>query len=260
MTILFTAFILGLMGSLHCVGMCGPIALSLPLRGKTVWLKIWGSTLWSVGRIVTYGFMGALFGAIGSGLKILGYQQAISIAAGVLMIISVFLPTLFKNQNFGSLSFIFNPIRRGMQRLFQEKNNRALFLLGIFNGLLPCGLVYMAIAGAIGTAEFFSSTFYMVLFGLGTLPLLILVSVAGNIVSQTVRKQINRFVPVVVILIGLIFILRGLSLGIPFLSPPEEKLTPYKKAPMEQSQVEKAVESSCCQKDSVGNANQEKMK
>ena len=153
MTILFTAFILGLMGSLHCIGMCGPIALSLPLRGKTVWQKIWGSTLWSIGRIITYSIMGALFGVIGSGLKILGYQQVISIIVGILMILSVFLPALFKNYNFGSLSFIFSPIRRGMQRLFQEKNNRALFLLGIFNGLLPCGLVYMAIAGAIGDSR-----------------------------------------------------------------------------------------------------------
>ncbi len=249
MTILFTAFILGLMGSLHCVGMCGPIALSLPLRGKTILQKIWGSALWSLGRVITYSLIGALFGAIGTGFKMLGYQQIISITIGILMIVSVFLPPLFKNHSFGELKFIFNPVRRGMQRLFQERNNRALFLIGIFNGLLPCGLVYLAVAGAIGTADFLKSILYMALFGLGTFPLLLVISLLGNIVSLTVRKKINRIVPAVVVLIGILFILRGLSLGIPYLSTPKEKLTPYKIVPFEQSQVGNAVENSCCQKD-----------
>src|SRR5665647_3172155 len=134
MTILITAFILGLMGSLHCIGMCGPIALSLPLQGDTIIQKIWGQTIWSLGRIVTYSLMGALFGLIGAGFKMLGYQQIISIAIGVGMILSVILPSLFKKFSFGALPSIFNPVRKGMQRLFREKNNRALFLIGIFNG------------------------------------------------------------------------------------------------------------------------------
>jgi sulfite exporter TauE/SafE len=251
MTILTTAFLLGLMGSLHCVGMCGPIALSLPLRGKTILQKIWGSTLWSLGRIVTYSLMGALFGMIGAGFKFLGYQQIISIAIGVLMILSVLLPTLFKKYTIGKNLAIFNPVRKGMQRLFQEKNNKALFLIGVFNGLLPCGLVYLAIAGAIGTADLSLSVGYMALFGLGTLPLLLMISVLGNIVSQTIRKQINKVVPVVVILIGIIFILRGLSLGIPYLSPPKEKLSPSVQMKVDSVSVRKAVESSCCQKDTV---------
>jgi sulfite exporter TauE/SafE len=251
MTILITAFLLGLMGSLHCVGMCGPIALSLPLRGKSILQKIWGSTLWSLGRIVTYSLMGALFGLIGSGFKFLGYQQVISIAIGVLMILSVILPTLFKKLSIGNNMAIFNPVRKGMQRLFQEKNNKSLFLIGVFNGLLPCGLVYLAIAGAIGTADLSLSVGYMVLFGLGTLPMLLMISVLGNIVSQTIRKQINKVVPVVVVLIGIIFILRGLSLGIPYLSPPKEKLSPTVQMKVDSVNVRKAVESSCCQKDTV---------
>ena len=161
MTILLTAFLLGLMGSLHCVGMCGPIALSLPLRGKTIRQKMWGSMLWSLGRIVTYSIMGALFGLIGAGFKFLGYQQIISIAIGGLMILSIILPSLFKKFNLGNSLNIFKPVRRGMQRLFQEKNNKALFLIGIFNGLLPCGLIYLAIAGAIGTADLTLSVGYL---------------------------------------------------------------------------------------------------
>lgn len=260
MTILLTAFLLGLMGSLHCVGMCGPIALSLPLRGETIVQKIWGSTLWSTGRIVTYSLMGALFGLIGEGFKLLGYQQIISITMGILMILSVLLPALFKKFTFGYLISVFDPIRRGMQRLFQEKNNKALFLIGLFNGLLPCGLVYLAIAGAIGSADLLTAIGYMVLFGLGTLPLLLVISLLGNIVSQAIRKQINRVIPLVVLLIGILFILRGLSLGIPYLSPPERKLSPYKQMRVEQIPVNKAVENACCHEEAKKVDNLEKPK
>ncbi len=246
MTILITAFLLGLMGSLHCVGMCGPIAITLPLRGETIVQKIWGSTLWSTGRILTYSLMGALFGLIGEGFKLLGYQQTISITMGILMILSVFLPALFKKFTFGKLISVFDPIRRGMQQLFHEKNNKALFLIGLFNGLLPCGLVYMAIAGAIGSADFITAIVYMMLFGLGTLPLLLVISLLGNVVNQAIRKQINRVVPVIVLLIGILFILRGLSLGIPYLSPPERKLSPYNQVRVGQVPVNKAVENGCC--------------
>ena len=249
--ILLTAFLLGLMGSLHCVGMCGPIALSLPLRGHTIVQKIGGSILWSLGRIVTYSLMGALFGLIGAGFKLIGYQQAISVTIGILMILSVFLPSFFKRYTSGRLLSIFNPVRKGMQRLFQEKNNRALFLIGIFNGLLPCGLVYMAVAGAIGTADFRMAIAYMALFGLGTLPLLLVISMLGNVISQTMRKKINHAVPVVILLIGIIFILRGLSLGIPYLSPPKEKLSPASHMNMVSAGFDNKAENSCCHPDSL---------
>lgn len=249
MTILLTAFLLGLAGSFHCVGMCGPLALSLPLRGETILLKIWGSILWSMGRIVTYSTMGALFGLIGLGFKMAGYQQVISIAIGVLMILSVVLPSLFKNLRFGKLTALFNPIRKGMQQLFREKNNKALFLIGIFNGLLPCGLVYLAIAGAIGTANSLMAVSYMALFGLGTLPLLLAVSMLGNILSLTLRNRLNKAVPFVVVVIGIIFILRGLTLGIPYLSPPKEKLTPSLHTQTEKMQHTDAVKNACCEQE-----------
>ena len=195
--------------------------------------------------------MGALFGLIGAGFKMLGYQQIISIAIGVGMILSVILPSLFKKFTFGALLSIFDPIRKGMQRLFQEKNNRALFLIGIFNGLLPCGLVYFAIAGAIASADLSLSIGYMALFGLGTLPMLLLISMLGNVISRSLRNQINKVIPVVIVLIGMIFILRGLSLGIPYLSPPKEKLTPTVQMNMGKTSDTKAMQNSCCQKDTL---------
>jgi len=249
--ILYTAFLLGLAGSLHCVGMCGPIALSLPLRSKTISGKIWGSALWSLGRILTYSIMGTLFGLIGSGFKMLGYQQIISILIGAMMILSVFLPSLFKKFTAGSITALFNPIRRGMQHLLKEKNNRALFLIGIFNGLLPCGLVYMSVAGAIATSDFYYSVLFMILFGLGTLPLLLLVSLLGNVISLNIRKKIDKVVPIVIVVLGILFILRGLTLGIPFLSPPAEKLSPKTQMSVQNTPVEKALKNACCQQDTL---------
>jgi len=195
--------------------------------------------------------MGALFGLIGAGFKMLGYQQIISIAIGMGMILSVILPSLFKKFTFGALPSIFNPIRKGMQRFFKEKNNRALFLIGIFNGLLPCGLVYFAITGAIASADLLLAIGYMALFGLGTLPMLLLISLLGNVISQSLRNQINKIIPIVIVLIGMIFILRGLSLGIPYLSPPKERLSPTVQMNMGKSSDTKAIQNSCCQKDTL---------
>lgn len=251
MTILITALLLGLMGSLHCIGMCGPIALSLPLRGNTIVQKIMGSILWSFGRIVTYSLMGALFGLVGAGFKLIGYQQVISVTIGILMIFSAFLPSIFKKYASGGLLSLFSPIRKGMQQLFQEKNNRALFLIGVFNGLLPCGLVYMAVAGAIGMADFRLAIVYMALFGFGTLPMLLIISLLGNVISQTIRKKINQIVPFVVVAIGILFILRGLTLGIPYLSPPKEKLSPTLHMKADTTGVAKSVENSCCHGDTL---------
>jgi sulfite exporter TauE/SafE len=98
MAILFSALVLGLMGSFHCAGMCGPIAIALPLHGNTVPQKIFGGTLYNVGRTITYGIMGAIFGLLGQGIQMIGVQQKISVIMGVVMIISVLFPALFKNQ------------------------------------------------------------------------------------------------------------------------------------------------------------------
>lgn len=251
MTILITALLLGLMGSMHCAGMCGPLALSLPLRGTSILQKCWGGILWSLGRIVTYGLMGALFGMIGAGFRMIGFQQIISVVMGVLMILSIILPSIFKKYTSGAAAHLLNPVRRGMQHLFREKNNKALFLIGIFNGLLPCGLIYLAIAGAIGTSALLPAIGYMVLFGIGTIPMLLGIAIMGNMVSRSFRMQIYKIIPYIVILVGIIFILRGLTLGIPFLSPPKEKLSPSMHMKVDNAGVAKAVENSCCHPDTA---------
>ena len=226
MAILLSALVLGLMGSFHCAGMCGPIAIALPLHGNTVPQKIFGGALYNIGRTITYGVMGAIFGMLGQGVEMIGFQQKISVIMGVLMIVSVLFPALFKNQYSMEKSWfsVVGKLKKSIGKMFTIRSFSSLFFIGLLNGLLPCGLVYMAIAGAIGTGDIILGTLYMILFGLGTIPMMLSISLAGNILSLTVRNKINKFIPVLVVIVGIFFILRGLSLGIPYLSPPKEKI------------------------------------
>lgn len=252
MTILLSALILGLMGSFHCAGMCGPIAVALPLHGNTVLQKIFGGTLYNLGRTLTYGIMGALFGMLGQGIHLLGFQQKVSIVMGVLMIISVLFPALFRNRFSLEKSWFsaVGKLKRSIGKLFTVRSFSSLFFIGLLNGLLPCGLVYIAIAGAIGTGSAVQGTLYMILFGLGTIPMLLTISVAGNMMGLALRNRINKLIPVLVVVVGLLFILRGLSLGIPYLSPEKQKIEQKFEKSLEKSTSGLIQESkgACCTK------------
>jgi hypothetical protein len=243
MSLLISAFILGLMGSFHCAGMCGPIAIALPLHGNSVGGKIFGGSLYNLGRTITYGIMGALFGLLGQGVAMIGFQQKISVIMGSLMIISVLFPALFRNQYSMNKSWfsLVGRLKSTIGQMFSIRSYPSLFFIGMLNGLLPCGLVYMAIAGAIGTGSVTMGTFYMFLFGLGTIPMLLGISLAGNLVSVAVRKHINSLIPIMVVLVGIFFILRGLSLGIPYLSPPKEKIEKKFQKSLEKEQAAKTM-------------------
>ncbi len=215
--ILLTAFLTGLLGSFHCAGMCGPIALATPVVGDTFAQRAFGKLLYNIGRIVTYAVLGTVLGAFGSGLKLAGLQQSISIAAGALIILGVFVQSGWLKSLMG------NPFRlfkgNTISRLFQSRTYVSLFTIGLINGLLPCGFVYIALVGAVATQQVSQGALFMVFFGLGTLPMMFGVSMVGQFLSQTVRSNINKMTPVLAVLIGCLFILRGLNLGIPYVSP-----------------------------------------
>ena len=250
MAILFSALVLGLLGSFHCAGMCGPIAIALPLHGNTIPQKIFGGALYNIGRTITYGIMGAVFGAIGQGLQLIGFQQKISVVMGALMIISVLFPALFRNQYSMDKSWIsvVGKLKKQIGKMFSIRSFQSLFFIGMLNGLLPCGLVYMAIAGAIGTGGIVQGSLYMILFGLGTIPMLLAISLAGNVLSMTIRNRINKLIPVLVVIVGILFVLRGLSLGIPYLSPPKQKIEQKFEKSLEQNTTQIIMESKvdCC--------------
>ena len=171
---------------------------------------------------------------------------------GSLMIISVLLPILFKNRIHLNMEFFTVPLRRGIQQLFRERSYKGLFLIGLGNGLLPCGLVYLAIAGAIGAGSVSLGIAFMVCFGLGTLPMMLLISWIGNVFTLAIRNKMNKLIPYIIVIIGIIFILRGLTLGIPYLSPPKEKLTPVSHMSTSPVKATDALKHPCCQPNSAG--------
>ncbi len=239
---IYTGLTIGLIGSLHCIGMCGPIAVALPLGQRSLFDRTIGGLIYNLGRTLTYGVMGFLFGLLGKGIEMAGFQQWASILLGVVMILSVFFPFLFKDQ-FGNAGFgngISGKIVSRLRVLFGNHSKRNLLVIGLLNGLLPCGLVYVAIAGAINTNDVLAGILFMVAFGLGTIPLLLAVSLLGNMVGAKLKNKLNKIIPVFIVILGIIFILRGMSLGIPYISPKSQKLTPVK---------EVQVKGACCSDD-----------
>ena len=224
---LYSALILGLLGSFHCIGMCGPIAFVLPLNRESNFKKVIQIALYHFGRLSSYSFIGLIFGLLGKGLFLMGFQQRISILVGVLMIAMILIPAKVLNKyNFSKpLYSIVGNVRSKQGKLLKKKSNKALFTIGILNGFLPCGLVYMALVGSIATSNASLGALYMFLFGLGTIPLMTVAVYLGNILSISVRNKIQKAIPVFIVMIGILFILRGMGLGIPYISPSDAALT-----------------------------------
>lgn len=223
---IFTGFVIGLLGSLHCIGMCGPIALALPTGpGKS--LRFYsGRLLYNFGRVITYSLFGLIFGLIGKNLAVVGLQRWVSIISGILIIIVVLLPQAAKTEFISKLSIgkFTQKIKEAFGKLFRKGSLTSMLLIGIVNGLLPCGFVYVGIAGALAVGDVGMGVLYMALFGLGTIPVMFVTSVAGNFISLGVRQKLTKIIPVFAIILALLFILRGMNLGIMYISPKTEKM------------------------------------
>ena len=226
------ALMTGLIGSLHCIGMCGPIAIALPLGNKGLLNRIIGGLTYNIGRIITYGILGAIFGLLGQGIEMAGLQQWASILLGIALILSVVAPALFRGKvKFEQFFFGYaGKMISSFRRLFAISSIPSLFLIGLLNGLLPCGLVYIAIAGAINTNDLFSGINYMIIFGIGTIPIMLAIPLLGNLIGNKFRKRYSKVLSGFIIILGIIFILRGLSLGIPYISPAKKMLVPHEKS------------------------------
>jgi len=218
---LYTAFILGLISSFHCVGMCGPIALMLPVDHSNPTKKASQILTYHIGRLLAYGGMGLLFGLLGKGFFVAGIQQKLSIFIGVLMIIVALLPErVFAKYNFSQPIFrMISKLKQKLGSQFKKKSYSSLLTIGFLNGLLPCGMVYVALFGAIAMQSALVGVVYMVLFGLGTIPLMSVVVYLKSFLSLSARNTIQKVIPYVMVVIGVLFVLRGLGLGIPYVSP-----------------------------------------
>jgi len=217
----YSAFILGLLGSLHCLGMCGPIAFMLPVDRSNRYKGSMQTVIYHGGRIFAYGILGLLFGMLGKGLHLFGTQQKLSIIIGALMIVLVLIP-LHKLGKFRLTRPIYRVIswlKETLGASFKKKTADAFLTIGFLNGFLPCGLVYMALLGATASAGPTGGFLFMIIFGLGTIPLMTFAVFFGSAIKSSFKNKIRRLVPVFVILVGLLFILRGMGLGIPYVSP-----------------------------------------
>jgi len=218
---LVSALILGLMGSLHCVGMCGPIAFMLPVDRTNNYKKFGQIFIYHFGRLLAYGIIGLIFGLLGKGLSIFGIQQKLSIAIGIIMILVVLIPyKTFNKYNLSKPIYkIISKVKNQLGKELKKKSPDTFLTIGFLNGFLPCGLVYMALFGSIAMGDALQGSLYMVLFGLGTLPLMTAAIYFSNLLKGGIRQKVQRAIPFFVIIIGALFILRGLGLGIPYVSP-----------------------------------------
>ncbi len=219
--IIISAFILGFAGSFHCVGMCGPIALAVPNKGISEVGRWWSFVIYLFGKTITYTIAGLVFGLCGRQLIESGFQQLLSIFLGVILFVLAAL-MLLKNKAYHNnplQAFISNKLIPVFGKLLKNPNRITPFLLGMVNGLLPCGLVYVGLLGATATGSIFSGALFMFCFGIGTMPVMFsFLALAGRF-SFSLRNKIKNATPYFIAFAGVMLILRGMNLGIPFLSP-----------------------------------------
>ncbi len=219
MSLLPIAFLMGFVGSLHCAVMCGPIVLSLPLAQKSKWYTFAQIVLYQLGRTATYTILGLIIGYIGNSFTFFATQESLSLTIGILLIFFTLLQLSGKYVNqFGRFyAKMLNPISKLMGKIFELPFWG--FLAGMLNGLIPCGMVYLALATVLNLASYKDGATFMLLFGLGTSPLMLFISFGGIHLKKYFRFNTRKLIPYFMLFMGTLFIMRSANLGIPFLSP-----------------------------------------
>lgn len=239
-TPLYIAFIIGISSSFHCIGMCGPITAALPTKSNSnfgVFLKL---MQYHLGRILTYSFLGLLIGNIGLTLSTFGILQWISIISGVLLVFFAWEKYFPARFNWPLLGNITTFVSKNIGKIVRSNSPFKLIALGMLNGLLPCGMVFIALTNALLTGNPFSSATAMVFFGLGTLPAMITVGFMLNKISVSLRSKMNKALPYLLTIVGVMIVLRGLNLDIPYISPKISYVTEM------EATDEKKVQMDCC--------------
>lgn len=207
----FSAIALGFLGSFHCAGMCGPLVFMLPAHtnvSNALWI---GRAVYNAGRIFTYSLLGLLFGLFGLSMTMQGMQRELSVFTGATIIVVILLTSgkKVRLKAYAMANSYASPLRRGLKKLFSYKSYPAMFGIGVLNGLLPCGFVYLAIAGAASTGSVKGAMAYMALFGMGTFPMMMMLSMAASYLGARFRKLYRYASPVVSVLLALFLIYRG---------------------------------------------------
>lgn len=235
---LFSGFMLGLVGSLHCVGMCGPIILAISAGRHAMMKMVLQRAFYHLGRALTYAIMGALFGLLGTHIKLSGMQQGTTIVIGALIVIWILLPRKIKTKisQFVIIKKYNEQIKQLLSRVVRSGDSKPFLVIGLVNGFLPCGLVYAGLAAAVTSGSALDGALYMFLFGLGTIPALFAFSFLPQLRQFMPKINTRKLIPALAFVLGIIFILRGLNLGIPFVSPKFE----------EHNKTEQVSQPDCC--------------
>jgi sulfite exporter TauE/SafE len=249
-SIITSAFLLGIASNLHCVGMCGPIALAIPYNSvKTGWfnLKVVRVLLYNFGRIFTYSLLGFCAGAIGLSIQFIGILQIASIFSGVLIILFAWKHFLPELPSFRFQQKLFQFIGTQFRKLKTSNSRGNTFLFGMLNGILPCGMVYLALLNAVIAPQIEISVLAMIFFGLGTLPTMIIIAFIGSKIQVLIGKY-KLAVPILLTAVGIFAIFRGSDLGIPILSPNKKILVEKSHKPKTIKSNSEEVTPACCQK------------
>ncbi len=199
------ALTLGFAGSLHCAGMCSPLIMTVAnITPEAMFNRV----VYNVGRILTYGVMGMLVSSIGAVLPISKYQNIFSIVLGMCLLVLGIMGTSgiripFLNK---AVSRFSNFIKAKFGTLIRKKNYYSMLLMGALNGLLPCGLTYIALALCVGTNNPQEGFVYMFVFGLGTLP--VMLGLVSFLPLLTKRLPVPILSRGLLILSGLLLVLR----------------------------------------------------
>lgn len=224
--LILSALGLGFASGFHCIGMCGPIALSMGLTKKQATNFYLQNLTYQFGRITTYALLGALLGIVGQGFQMAGFQQYLTIGVGILLIVMAIFS--FGGKDFASrvpfLTSALFKVKMKLSKLLQKADYRSRYATGLLNGLLPCGMVYMALTASLAAGGIAGGAAFMALFGLGTLPFMFFAVMVGNLMTSALRLKILRMVPAMMIILGGLFIIRGMELGIPYVSPKKEAM------------------------------------
>lgn len=229
---MYSALVLGLLGSFHCLGMCGPLSLAISQQSNRQQYMLSGM-VYNLGRTLTYGILGLIMGSVGLGFKMIGLQQSLSIISGTLVCIFAITTIFHVSLMPKGIGRWTAPLKRWTAHYFANQKLFSRFILGTINGILPCGMVYIALASSMTQLTPFNSGVYMVIFGLGTVPMMLGIWISGKLISVSFKQKITKATPYLSFVIGVLFILRGLALNIPYLSPKIEM-------------QEDSIENHCC--------------
>ena len=213
----YLALTMGLLSSFHCIGMCGPIALALPIHKGSAWQRFAGLSVYNVGRAISYAMLGTFVGFFGNAIAVMGYLKYVSIAAGLVMLAYVFWPRAFAEWFVvpGILQKTINKIKKAMSGLLRSRSLHGWFLLGALNGLLPCGLVYLALISSLATGTGLSGAGFMFVFGMGTWPAMMAVGFFKNWITPAIRTRFHRITPYFIAFAGIWLLYRSTFINIP---------------------------------------------